>query len=228
MLAALLDQPGIEVELDWVLPRRPNVIARVRGRGEGPGAAAQRPPRRLVPPALVARPARAVDRGRPAVRRGDHRHARLHRLHGRRHGGRGESSGPPPGDLVFLASMHHDTIGLGVKYALAASTTSRATASAASPRSWPSTPPTAARSSSASTCRAGSRTSRGWRRASTPWLRPIDLCVALRWLELTHEPDARLPDLPFLHVGQVHGGLAGGGGRRRRGGDGRHPHACRR
>ena len=37
VVAGFLDHPRIDLLLDPVLPRRPNVIARVRGTGTGPG-----------------------------------------------------------------------------------------------------------------------------------------------------------------------------------------------
>ena len=156
---------------------------------------------------LVSRPARAVDRGRPAVRR--HRHARRRGLHGRCHRG-GGAAGPPPGDLVFLASMHHDTIGLGVKFALASEHDY--------PRFGICGQPTQLAIHTANGGAIKFRFHLEGRLAHVSRLdegidalaAAIDLCVALRGLDLTHEPDARLPDLPLLHVGRVNGGLAGG------------------
>lgn len=118
-LAALLEHPAIEVELQWVLARRPNLIARVRGRGEGPGL-------------LLAGHFNAGFH--PGAWRHDPRAAVL--VDGAVSGGAVSDmlgglaamalalravadGGPPPGDVVLLAAMHEDMIGLGVKAALA-------------------------------------------------------------------------------------------------------------
>ena len=117
--AAFLAHRRIEVLLDPVLPGRPNLIARVRGRGTGPSV--------LLNGHLDAGWAPkgwAQDPFTPRV-----------------HGGRLYAAGvsdmlggvasmiatveavarlaPLPGDVVLLANMHHDSNGVGTKYALA-------------------------------------------------------------------------------------------------------------
>lgn len=209
VLATLLDQPGIEVELDWVLPRRPNVIARVRGRGEGPGL--------LLNGHLDAsyHPRWSRDPHEPWIEDGRLYGAAITDMLGCIGSMAAATEavarlGPPPGDLVFLASMHHDTIGLGVKYALSSEHDFPRYGICGEPSQL-----------AIHTANGGaikfrfhlegvlahvSRLEEGVDALAAA----VDLCVALRGLELTHQPDARLPDLPFLHVGTVHGGLAGG------------------
>jgi acetylornithine deacetylase len=210
VVAALLDQPGIEVELDFVLPRRPNVIARVRGSADGPGLllnghldASYHPgPWRRDPHdpwiegtrihgAAITDMLGAVGAMVAAVEAA----ARV---------------GPPPGDLVLLASMHHDTIGLGVKYALA------------SEGEWPRYGICGEPSSLEVHAANGGavkfelvlegRLAHISRREDgvDALAAAVDVVVALRDLALTHEPHPRLPDLPCSLVGELHAGIAPG------------------
>jgi succinyl-diaminopimelate desuccinylase len=115
----LLQHPRIEVHVDPVLPGRPNVIARLRGRGDGPGL--------LLNGHLdgIAHEGGWTDD--PLVPRIEG---------GRLIGGvvtdmlGGVASmmetmraaaelDPLPGDLVLLANMYHDSNGVGTKYAMA-------------------------------------------------------------------------------------------------------------
>ena len=73
-VAGFLDRPGIDVHLQAVVPGRPNVIATVRGRGQGPGAGPERASRRGVGAGRPARPVPRRDRGQPALRGWHHRH----------------------------------------------------------------------------------------------------------------------------------------------------------
>jgi succinyl-diaminopimelate desuccinylase len=117
--ASFLRHRRIEVLLDPVLPGRPNLIARVRGHGTGPSV--------LLNGHLDAGWAPkgwSRDPFTPWVEGG--------RLYG---AGASDMLGgvasmiatieaaarldPLPGDLVLLANMHHDSNGVGTKYALA-------------------------------------------------------------------------------------------------------------
>jgi acetylornithine deacetylase/succinyl-diaminopimelate desuccinylase-like protein len=210
VLAALLEEtPGVDVELDWVLPDRPNLLARVRGRGEGPGL--------LLNGHLDAsyHPVWSRDPHEPWIEDG--------RIYGAAVtdmlGGVGSMAaaieavaklGPPPGDVVFLASMHHDTIGLGVKYALASENDL--------PRFGICGEPTQLAIHTANGGAVKFRFLLEGQLAHVSRLdegvdalaAAVDLCVALRGLQLTHEPHPQLPDLPLLHVGQVESGMAPG------------------
>ncbi|WP_320670127.1 M20 family metallopeptidase [Patulibacter defluvii] len=118
-LAGLLRHPAIEVETQTIVRGRPNVIARVRGTGEGPGL--------LLDGHFNAG-------FHPGPWSGDPREPWV--ADGRLFGGAVvdmlgglaamalalravADHGPPPGDVVLLAGMHEDTIGLGTKAALA-------------------------------------------------------------------------------------------------------------
>jgi acetylornithine deacetylase/succinyl-diaminopimelate desuccinylase-like protein len=120
LLASILDDKRIDVLVDPVLPDRPNVIARVRGEGVGPDL--------LLNGHLDAGYVEAARWRRdpldPWIEDG--------RLYG---GGVSDMLGglaamvetirviadapPMRGDVVLLASMHHDSNGVGTKYALA-------------------------------------------------------------------------------------------------------------
>jgi acetylornithine deacetylase len=118
--------------------------------------------------------------------------------------------GPPPGDVVLLASMHHDTIGLGVKYALASEHDL--------PRYGINGEPSQL---AVHTANGGaikfqitfegrlahlSRAEEGIDALAAA----VDVCVALRDLTPTHTAEPRLPDLPMLHVGVLESGFAAG------------------
>ncbi len=118
-IAGLLAHPAIAVEVVPVLPGRPNVVARVRGRDRGPG---------------VLLDGHCNSGYHPGPWSGDPRRPWV--ADGRLHGGAVSDMlgglaamilglravadhGPPPGDVVLLAGMHADTNGLGTKVALA-------------------------------------------------------------------------------------------------------------
>jgi acetylornithine deacetylase/succinyl-diaminopimelate desuccinylase-like protein len=117
--ASFLAHRRIEVLLDPVLPGRPNLIARVRGRGTGPSV--------LLNGHLDAGWAPkgwSRDPFTPWVDGGRLYAAGVSDMLG------GVASmiatieaaarlDPLPGDLVLLANMHHDSNGVGTKYALA-------------------------------------------------------------------------------------------------------------
>jgi acetylornithine deacetylase/succinyl-diaminopimelate desuccinylase-like protein len=120
VLAGLLEHPRIEVELQTVVRGRPNAIARVRGSGDGPGLLLDGHFNAGYHPGPWS-----GDPCDPWVR------------DGRLFGGAvtdmlgglaamvlalralADCDPAPPGDVVLLAGMHEDTIGLGTKAALA-------------------------------------------------------------------------------------------------------------
>ena len=210
VIAALLDQPGIEVELEWVLPRRPNVIARVRGDGEGPGLllnghidASYHPGRWRHDPhepwvegsRLYGAAITDMLGALASMIAATEAAARL---------------GSLPGDLVFLAVMHHDTIGLGAKYAL--------TARGGWPRYGICGEPSCLEIHVANggavkfELRLAGRTAHVSRRDEgiDALAAAIDVVQALRPSSFGHEPHPRLPDLPIAHVGELHAGTAPG------------------
>ena len=116
-VAELLDQPGIEVHVQEVVPGRPNVLAKVRGAG-GPGVLLNAHIDSSLAPGWVREPYDATVEG--------------NRLYA---GGITDMKGPlaamivaleaaaalpepPPGDLVLHAVMAHGPIGVGTKFAL--------------------------------------------------------------------------------------------------------------
>jgi acetylornithine deacetylase/succinyl-diaminopimelate desuccinylase-like protein len=210
VIAALLDQPGIEVELDWVLPRRPNLVARVRGEGQGPGL--------LLNGHIDAS-------YHPGVWRADPHEPWVEGT--RIFGGAitdmlgalasmiaateaAARIGPPPGDLVFLAVMHHDTIGLGAKYAFA------------SRGGWPRYGICGEPSSLEIHVANGGAVKFELRLAGRlahisrrdegvdALAAAVDVVRALRQIEFGFTPEPRLPDLPLLLVGEIHAGIAPG------------------
>jgi acetylornithine deacetylase/succinyl-diaminopimelate desuccinylase-like protein len=118
-VADLVAHPRLQIHVDPVLPNRPNVIVRLPGTGDGPGL--------LLNGHLDAN----------FVKNGwTHSPLAPWVSDGRLYGGgitdmlAGVASmmetmraaadlAPFPGDLVLLANMHHDSNGLGTKYALA-------------------------------------------------------------------------------------------------------------
>jgi acetylornithine deacetylase len=209
VIADLLDQPGIEVTLDWVLPGRPNVIARVRGTGDGPGL--------LLNGHLDAayiEDGWSRDPLDPWVADGEIYGGAVTDMLGGvaamvaavEAAARCEL----PGDLVFLGSMHHDTIGLGVKYALEAEGGWPAFGICGEPSSLQIHVANggAIKYELAFTGRSAhiSRIDEG----ADALAAAVGVAHALRGTRFSHEPDARLPDLPLAHVGEVHGGFAPG------------------
>jgi acetylornithine deacetylase/succinyl-diaminopimelate desuccinylase-like protein len=119
LVAEILDVPGVNVHVQAVVPGRPNVIATVRGRGDGPGL--------LLNAHLDS-----------AVAPGSHRDPYAAQVEGDRlyAGGITDMKGPlaamiaalraaatlplpPAGDLTLHAVMAHNPTGVGTKFALA-------------------------------------------------------------------------------------------------------------
>lgn len=207
-VARILKHPAIDVHVDPVLPGRPNVIARVKGRGTGPAL--------LLNGHLDAgyAPNWSRDPHDPWTTEG--------RLYGAgvsdMLGGvasmmaalKAAADDPLPGDLVLLANMHHDTNGLGTKYAL--------TTGDAWPRFAINGEPT---SSSILTAHGGAvkfevvfhgrpaHISR-LEESIDPIAAATDLYIALKPMPFRYEPHPRLPDLPVLLVGELHAGESPG------------------
>jgi acetylornithine deacetylase len=204
-IAVLLEHPRIEVHVDPVVPGRPNVIARVRGKGLGPDL--------LLNGHLDAgyAPNWSRDPHDPWVESGRLYGAGVSDMLGGvasmiaaiQAAARGE---PLPGDLVLLANMHHDTNGLGTKYALATGD------------EWPrfavNGEPT---SSSILTAHGGcikfeillhgraAHISR-LEESIDALAAAADTCVALRSFTFRHDAHPRLPGLPKLLLGELHAG----------------------
>ncbi len=117
-VADLLRHPRLRIHVDPVLPGRPNVTVRLAGAGAGPGL--------LLNGHLDANYVRSgwtVDPLQPCVRDGwlygGAMTDMLGGLASMMETLRGAADlDPLPGDLVLLANMHHDSNGLGTKYAL--------------------------------------------------------------------------------------------------------------
>ena len=119
VVADLLSHPRVDIHVDPVLPGRPNVIARVRGTGRGPGLLLNgHLDAGYVPTGWSHDPhdpwqvgARLYGGaisdmlgGLASMMAASEAVASIDRL---------------PGDVVLLANMYHDSNGLGTKYALA-------------------------------------------------------------------------------------------------------------
>jgi acetylornithine deacetylase/succinyl-diaminopimelate desuccinylase-like protein len=208
VVAELLRHPRIEVHVDPALPGRPNVIARLRGTGDGPGLLLNG----------------HIDAGYVATG-WSHDPLDPWEADGKLYGGAisdmlgGVASmveavraaadlDPLPGDLVLLANMYHDSNGLGTKYALA------------SDDDWPrygiNGEPT---SSSILTTHGGcvkfqirfggrvahiSRADEG----ADALAAAAAVYQALQRTTLTHEPDPALPQLPRMLMGVLRAGFA--------------------
>jgi acetylornithine deacetylase len=207
-MAELMDHPRLDVHVDPALPGRPNVIVRLRGTGEAPGLMLNG----------------HIDAG--YVSDGwSHDPLDPWQADGRLHGGAvsdmlggvasmmealvAAASLPAlPGDLVLLANMHHDSNGLGTKYALA------------SDGGWPAYgingEPT---SMSILTVHGGcvkfeielsgrvahiSRAEEGIDALAAA----VDIHRAMRDMAWTHQPDPDLAHLPRVLVGVLRSGSA--------------------
>lgn len=210
LLATTLDRPGVEVEVDYVLPGRPNVIARVRGNGSGPGLLLNGHIDASFYPASgwTRDPHDAwVEDGRIYGAAVTDMLGAIASMTATVEAAAGLDLA---GDLVFLASMHHDTIGLGVKYALAAE------------GGWPAYGICAEPSClEIHTGNGGAikfevdfagRVAHISRReeGADALAAAVRFASSLEGVALDHEPHARFPDLPCLLVGELHGGIAPG------------------
>ena len=205
VVAAFLSHPRLDVLVDPVLPGRPNVIARLKGRGTGPAVLLNGHIDASIAPGWSRDPYSPWMEG--------------NRLYGQ---GLSDMLGglasmiaameaaarldPLPGDLVLLANMYHDSNGLGTKYALA------------SDGDWPryaiNGEPT---SLTLMTAHGGcikfeltftgriahvSRKEQGVDALAAA----ADVYSALRNLTFTHQPHPRLPGLPTFVVGVMQAG----------------------
>ena len=205
VVASFLEHPRLDVLVDPVLPGRPNVIARLKGRGTGPALMLNGHIDASIAPGWTRDPHSPWMDG--------------HRLYGQ---GVSDMLGglasmiasmdaaarldPLPGDLVLLANMYHDSNGLGTKYALA------------SDGNWPryaiNGEPT---SLTLMTAHGGcikfeltltgriahvSRKEQGVDALAAA----ADIYAALRHMHFTHEPHPRLPSLPKFVVGVMQAG----------------------
>ena len=208
--ASLLEHRRIEVLLDPVIPGRPNLIARVRGRGTGP--------------ALLLNG--HLDAG--YARRGWSRDPLAPWVEGDRLYAAGVSDmlggvaamiatieaaarlDPLPGDLVLLANMHHDSNGVGTKYALAHA------------EDWPryginGEPTSLTLMTAHGGCLKFELTFTGKpahvsrkERGADALAAAVDTHVALRGLAFTHEPHPLLPAHPRFLIGALQAGDAPG------------------
>ena len=210
VVADYLVHPKIDVHVDPALPGRPNVIARIKGTGKGPGL--------LLNGHLDGG---FVEKGWKHDPIDPWQEGDL--LYGGAisdmYGGvatmmetmlMAAEAGGLPGDLVYLANMYHDSNGLGTKYALA------------SEAEWPeygiNGEPT---SSGILTTHGGcvkfqvdftgkiahvSRSEEGKDALSAA----VDVYQALRTADWTHEPDRDLSQHPRFVVGVLQAGVAPG------------------
>lgn len=208
-VASTLKSAGVEAELDYVLPRRPNVVARVKGTGQGPGLLLNAHTDASYFPAEGW----SRDPHDPWVAGNRVYGAAITDMLGALASMmatmEAAAAAPPPGDLVLLASMHHDTIGLGVKYALSSG-------------SWPAYGICGEPSSLAiQTSNGGAakfEVTFSGRLAHVSRLEAgvdalaaaVDFAKAVRTYSFKHETEPRLPNLPLLLIGQMEGGTAPG------------------
>jgi acetylornithine deacetylase/succinyl-diaminopimelate desuccinylase-like protein len=209
-LAEVLDRPGIEVHCEDVVKGRPNLVARVEGRGEAP------------PLVLNGHIDTAVwpdgwshDPSDPWIEG--------NRLFG---GGIADmkgalaamaaaveaapAAGQLPGDLILHAVMHHDTIGLGAKFLMANEGPTEGFGICGEPSDL--------------AIHTGNGGAIKWKihlrgraaHASRAETAVDALAAAVRVygavdeLDFTYEPCERLPDLPRSHVGILHSGFSSG------------------
>ena len=207
-IAETLDRDGVEVHIADVVEGRPNVIARVSGKGH-------RPP-------LVLQG--HIDAGVYPDRWTRHPHDPW--LEGSRLYGGGVTDmlggvaamvaaveaaadfGPLPGDLILHAVMHHDGTGLGAKYALATEGPSEGYAICGEPSDL--TIHTANGGAFKFRIDLGGTPAHVSRMESAvDTLGPaVEIYRALADHEFAYQPESRLPDLPRLLVGQLLAGEA--------------------
>ena len=210
MVADYLAHPRIDIHVDPALPGRPNVIARIRGTGSAPGLLLNAHlDAGYVPDGWSHDPTDAwqVDRKLYGGAISDMLGGLASMMETMR---AAADLDPLPGDLVLLANMHHDSNGLGTKYALA------------SDGDWPrygiNGEPT---QNGILTTHGGcvkfqidfhgriahvSRSEEGRDALSAA----VDVYQALRSVEFAHEPDADLGAHPRFVVGVLQAGTAAG------------------
>jgi len=205
-VAELLDQPGIDVHVQDVVPGRPNVIATVRGRG-GDGLLLNAHLDAAVAPGSTRDPYEASVEGSRLYAGGitDMKGPLAAMIMALR--AAAALPAPPPGDLVLHAVMAHNPTGIGTKFALASEQPFRGVAIAGQ--------------GSSLRLRAESCGAIKWEiafegRAAHVSIKETGadaLAVARRVadaldeFQFTHQPFARLPGLPKFVVGEL---IAGG------------------
>lgn len=203
--ASFLEHPRLDVLVDPVLPGRPNIIARLKGRGTGPSVMLNGHLDASIAPGWSRDPYSPWIEGNRLYGQGvsDMLGGLASMIAAMETAARLD---PLPGDLVLLANMWHDSNGLGTKYALA------------SDSNWPryaiNGEPT---SLTLMTAHAGcikfeltftgqiahvSRKEQGIDALSAA----ADVYAVLRNLQFTHKPHPRLPGLPKFVVGVMQAG----------------------
>lgn len=207
LVSMMLDHPQIDVTIDPVLPGRPNVIGRIRGAGRVPGLL------------LNAH----LDSAFVDVDQWNHPPQQAWEADGRIFGGGVSdmlgglaamieamlalSAGePPPGDVALLVSMHHNSNGVGTKYALA------------NHDDWPTQAingePTGLTISSAHGGCIKFEVTFAGRSAHVSQIgdgrdaldAAIQFVTDLKAAGFVAKPNERLPGLPRFQIGMVHGG----------------------
>jgi acetylornithine deacetylase len=210
IVAEHVDVPGVDVHLEDVVEGRANVIATVKGTGE-------RPP--LVinghMDASIPDEGWTHDPYDPWIDGGRMYGAGITDMKGAVAAmavatKAAAGMAPPPGDLIFQAVMHHDTIGLGTKFILASEGPTEGFAICGEPSGLTVHTANAGALKFSVTFKGETgHISRmeGSRDAMAGAIRAYDALLAL---DVPHEPHPQLPDLPRMLVGQVQGGIAPG------------------
>lgn len=205
-----LDRPGIDLHIQELVSGRANLIATVKGRGErAPLVLSGHLDAALDPNGWTSSPyvpevidgrihAAGVDDMKGAVAA---MAVALEVL---------AAEEPPPGDVILHAVMHHDTIGLGEKYALISEGPDEGFAICGEPSSL-----------QINTSNAGALKFRVMFRGETAHISraheardalkaAADAYGVVSRMRPEHEPHPRFPDLPLLHVGHLVAGTNGG------------------
>lgn len=209
VVAAYLDLPGVDVHIEDVVLGRANVIATVKGTGE------------RAPLVLNGHTDAAIPEGGwshdpfdPWIEGGRLFGAGVSDMKGGVAAmaaavrGAAQAAKPPPGDLIFQAVMHHDTIGLGTKFILASEGPTEGFAICGEPSDMTVHTANSGALKFSLTFRGETgHISRmeGTRDALAGATRAYE---ALQELHVPHEPHPQLPDMPRLLMGELHGGVA--------------------